>query len=92
MRSLLIIGADHLGNIPQKLEEIGFKEVVHVSGRKVNMVKRKIPEHIDVILIITDYINHNLSTVIKQKAKEQDITICYAKRSWPFIYQALILV
>lgn len=89
MRSLLIIDADHLGNIPKKLKDIGYKEVVHLSGRKANRVKWKIPLHIDFILILTDYINHNLSTVIKQRAKEQDITICYAKRSWSFIHQVL---
>ncbi|MCM3676556.1 DUF2325 domain-containing protein [Peribacillus simplex] len=89
MRSLLIIGADHLGNIPKKILEIGYEEVVHLSGRKVQMVKRKIPVYIDFILILTDYINHNLSSVIKQKAKEQDIPICYAKRSWSSIHQVL---
>lgn len=89
MRSLLIIGADHLGSIPKKLGDIGFKEVIHLSGRKVQMVKRKIPEHIDNILVLTDFINHNLSTVIKQRAKEQNIPICYAKRSWSSIHQAL---
>ncbi|WP_141432303.1 DUF2325 domain-containing protein [Bacillus sp. 03113] len=92
MRSLLIIGADHLGNIPKKLGEIGYKEVLHLNGRKVQMVKRKIPEHIDFILILTDYINHNLSNVIKQRAKEQDIPICFAKRSWSSIHQVLTTV
>lgn len=89
MSSLLIIGADHLGSIPEKLKGLGYKEVVHVTGRKVKMVKWDIPQHIDVILILTDYINHNLSTVIKQRAKQQDITIRYAKRSWSYIHQAL---
>jgi hypothetical protein len=89
MRSLLIIGADHLGNIPKQLRKIGYKEVTHFDGRKVQMVKRKIPEHIDLILVLTDYINHNLSTVIKQKAKEKEIPICYAKRSWSSIHQVL---
>jgi hypothetical protein len=89
MKSLLIIGGDHLGNIPKKLEKFGYKEVVHLNGRKVQMVKMKIPEHIDNILILTDYINHNLSTVIKQRAKELNIPISYAKRSWSSIYQVL---
>ncbi|RBW69545.1 DUF2325 domain-containing protein [Bacillus taeanensis] len=89
MRSLLIVGADHLGTIPSKLGKVGYKRVVHLSGRKVQMVKRKIPDHIDLILVLTDYINHNLSAVIKQKAKEQEIPIRYAKRSWSSIHQAI---
>ena len=80
MQSLMIVGADHLGNIPKKLEGIGYNDIVHVNGRKSQMVKYKIPEHVDVILILTDYINHNLSSVIKQKAKDIGIPIRFAKR------------
>lgn len=89
MSSLLIVGADHLGKIPSKLESIGFSEIIHISGRKVQQVKKEIPTHIDLILVLTDYINHNLSTVLKKKAVEQAIPICYAKRSWCSIYQAI---
>ncbi|WNF35406.1 DUF2325 domain-containing protein [Bacillaceae bacterium IKA-2] len=89
MSSLLIVGADHLGKIPSKLEGIGFKEIIHISGRKVQQVKKEIPNHIDLILVLTDYVNHNLSTVLKKKANEQSVPICYAKRSWCSIYQAI---
>ncbi|WP_096202008.1 DUF2325 domain-containing protein [Bacillus sp. FJAT-45350] len=89
MSSLLIVGADHLGKIPSKLEGIGFREIIHINGRKVQQVKKEIPNHIDLILVLTDYINHNLSTVLKKKASEQEIPICYAKRSWCSIYQAI---
>ncbi|MET3507905.1 hypothetical protein ABMB67_004026 [Halalkalibacter oceani] len=87
--SLLIVGADRLGSIPKKLEQMGFSEINHVSGRKVQMVKKEIPAHIDLILVLTDFINHNLTSVLKKKAAEQDIPICYAKRSWCSIYQAI---
>lgn len=89
MSSLLIVGADHLGSIPKKLKSIGFQNVIHLNGRKVQQVKRDIPSHIDLILVLTDYINHNLSTVLKKKASEQGVPICYAKRSWCSIYQAI---
>jgi hypothetical protein len=89
MSSLLIIGADHLGVIRDKLTSIGFDVVLHISGRKVQMVKKEIPEKINCILILTDYVNHNLSTVIKKRAKNQSIPIYYAKRSWCSIYNAL---
>lgn len=87
--SLMIVGADHLGGIEDKLSAIGFHEVFHVTGRKVQAVKQEIPEKINLVLVLTDYINHNLAKVIKQKAKEQSLPICYAKRSWSSIYQAL---
>jgi hypothetical protein len=89
MNSLLIIGADHLGVIPDKLSSVGFDQILHINGRKVQMVKRAIPENISCILVLTDYVNHNLSTVIKQRAKSQSIPIFYAKRSWTSINNAL---
>lgn len=89
MASLLIVGADHLGNITDKLSEIGFHDVSHLSGRKCQSVKKAIPENIDLILVLTDYVNHNLSKVIKQKAKEQSLPIYFAKRSWCSIHQVL---
>jgi hypothetical protein len=89
MSSLLVVGADHLGNITDKLMNFGFKEIIHLDGRKVNMVKREIPEHIDMIFVMTDYINHNLAKVIKQKAKNQEKPIYFVKRSWSSIHQVI---
>jgi len=85
MSSLLVVGADHLGNITDKLKSSGFKEIIHLDGRKVNMVKRQIPEHVDIVFVMTDYINHNLAKVIKQKAKDQHKPIYFVKRSWSSI-------
>lgn len=82
MANLLIVGADHLGNITEKLMNHGVTKVIHMDGRKVNMIKRNIPDNIDVVFVMTDYINHNLAKVIKQKAKNQDVPTYFVKRSW----------
>jgi hypothetical protein len=89
MTSLMVVGADHLGNIQDKLKTFGFEDIVHVDGRKVQVVKRSIPDHVDLILVLTDYINHNLAKVIKQKAKECNKPVYYCKRSWSSIQQTL---
>jgi hypothetical protein len=89
MESLLIIGGDHLGKIIQKLEGEGFKEVIHLNGRKKQMIRKEIPRKVDLILVLTDYINHNLSGVIKRQAQEQGIPICFSKRSWCFIHEEI---
>ncbi len=82
MASLLVVGADHLGNITDKLVNSGFREIIHVNGRKVNMVKRDIPEHVDAVLVMIDYINHNLAKKVKEKARRK------AKTS-PFILSSV---
>ncbi|GMB09893.1 hypothetical protein EDD69_11545 [Thermolongibacillus altinsuensis] len=89
MSSLLVVGADHLGSIADKLKSSGFREIIHLDGRKVNMVKRQIPEHVDIVFVMTDYINHNLAKVIKQKAKDQEKPIYFVKRSWSSIQQVI---
>jgi hypothetical protein len=89
LSSLLIVGADHLGVIPNKLSVAGFDEVLHINGRKDQIVKKGIPEKITCILVLTDYVNHNLSTLIKKRAKNQAIPIYFAKRSWCSIYNTL---
>ncbi|MBB6282725.1 MULTISPECIES: DUF2325 domain-containing protein [Geobacillus] len=89
MASLLVVGADHLGNITDKLADSGFREIIHVNGRKVNMVKRDIPEHVDAVLVMIDYINHNLAKKVKEKAKSKDKPIYFVKRSWSSICAVL---
>ena len=82
MANVLIVGADHLGKIKTKLQKRGFHKVIHMNGRKVNMVRRSIPEQVDVIFIVTDFVNHNLAKVIKQKAKHNQVPTFFVKRSW----------
>ena len=89
MNSLLSVGADHLGVIPDKLTSVGFDEIVHINVRKSQMVRKEIPEKISCILILTDYVNHNLSTVIKKQAKHHSIPNYYAKRSWSSINKVI---
>ena len=89
MESLLIVGGDRLGNITKKLEQEGIKEVIHLTGRNTQMTQREIPSKVDLILVLTDFINHNLSTAIKRKAQKRDIPIYFSKRSWSSIYAEL---
>ncbi|MEI7027961.1 DUF2325 domain-containing protein [Paenibacillus sp. y28] len=89
MANLLVVGADHLGNMKDHLNEMGFREVLHISGRKCQAVKKGIPENVDAVLVLTDYVNHNLSKVIKQQAKDQEVPIYYAKRSWCSVQKVL---
>ena len=89
MQSLLVVGGDKIENITKKLEQEGVKEVIHLGGRNKQMTRREIPRKVDVILVLTDHINHNLSIVIKRKARKQEIPIYFSKHSWCSIYTEL---
>ena len=77
----LIVGGDTLGNIPDVLIDKGIKEYIHWPGRKKGMRNKKIPENIDMIIVLYDYIEHNLSKIVKNYSKSMDIPCIYSKRA-----------
>lgn len=88
--SLLIIGADSLGNIRDNIKKIGFTDIMHLSGRNKSVFRGfKIPVDIDMILILTDYIHHNAMKKVKKEAKDKSVDVIYARRSWSAIYKKL---
>ena len=87
--SVLIVGGDHLGNIPKELKKIGVDDIRHMDGRNKNVIKRGMPMAMDLIIVLHDYVNHNLAKVTKKQAKEFNIPIVFARRSWSSIYKKL---
>jgi len=87
--SVLIVGGDHLGSIPKELKKIGVDDIKHISGRNRNVIKRGMPMTMDLIIVLHDYVNHNLVNVTKKQAKECNIPVVFAKRSWSSIYKKL---
>lgn len=90
MRNLVIVGADHLGHIEKNLNRLGFNSILHVKGRKGSEVHFNIPQEADAILLLIDFVNHNLASATKLKAKKHSLPICFAKRSWSSIHHSLI--
>ena len=87
--SVLIVGGDHLGSIPKELKKLGIDDVRHMSGRKKNAIKKGMPMTMDMIIVLHDYVNHNLAHVTKKLAKESNIPVVFARRSWSSIYKKL---
>lgn len=91
--SILVVGADHLGDIAANLKNMGFHSLTHLKGRK-NIHKRnlQIPEGTDLVLVITDYVDHNIARSIRNKAKSLSIPVVFSKRSWAYLSQKLKMV
>lgn len=85
MKYLLIAGGDRIEPIVARLAQEGVKVISHLDGRKPKMTVKEIPCKVEVVLILTDYINHNLSTIVKRKAQEKSIPVFFSKRSWTSI-------
>ena len=87
--SVLIVGGDHLGSIPKELDKIGVNEIKHLTGRSGQKIRDGIPETMDFIIVLCDFVNHNLAYKVKNFAENKRIPIVYAKRSWSSIYQKM---
>ncbi|MTI48693.1 DUF2325 domain-containing protein [Sporosalibacterium faouarense] len=77
----LIVGGDSLGNIPDVLTQKGVDEYIHWSGRKKGMRNKKIPKNTDMVIVLYDYIEHNLTKLIKKQSKSMDIPCLFSKRA-----------
>ncbi|MCL6634353.1 MAG: DUF2325 domain-containing protein [Peptococcaceae bacterium] len=91
--SVLVVGADHLGDIAVNLKSMGFNSLVHLKGRK-NMHRRnlQIPRGTDLVLVMTDYVDHNIARSIRDIARCQSIPVIFSRRSWACLSEKLKLV
>ncbi|CEO90118.1 DUF2325 domain-containing protein [Syntrophaceticus schinkii] len=88
--SVFIVGGDYLGNIPAKLKGFGFTEIMHLSGRKKGHVAVEIPSQVDVVLVLTNYVNHGCAVKIKEKARKMGAKTLFARRAWSHISEMLV--
>lgn len=81
--SVMIVGADHLGNIEKNLQYCGITEIEHVCGRNVaDRKKFSIPQYISLVVVLIDYVNHVTAQNVKEQAKARGVPMVFAKRSW----------
>ncbi|WP_027624199.1 DUF2325 domain-containing protein [Clostridium lundense] len=87
--SVIVIGGDRLGNIKDNLKSNGFDEIKHITGRKSFDRKVIIPENMDLVLVLTDFISHKTIQTLKSQFKKSNAKILYAKRSWIHIERTI---
>ncbi len=87
--SILVIGGDRLGNIDKNLKDLGFEKIEHVSGRKKRHTQLSISQQTDMVLVLTDFVGHNLCKSIKDKAKELGVKTVFSRRAWSDIYKTI---
>ncbi|MBU5294618.1 DUF2325 domain-containing protein [Anaerosalibacter bizertensis] len=78
-----------MGNIKDNLKQNGFNKITHVTGRRSREQSCRVPKNIDLVLVLTDYINHQTSKNIKKQTKNSDSKVIFSKRSWSSISKSL---
>jgi Uncharacterized protein conserved in bacteria len=79
---VLVVGGDRICNIKEKLRQSGFDKIEHITGRKKSNRKVKISEKTDLVLVLIDYVGHNVTEVVKEESKRCDVKVMFSKRSW----------
>lgn len=77
----LIVGGDHIGGLVEQLAGLGLQRVEHWGGRKVRDVNRTITPDMDLVVVLFDYVNHNLLHKVRAKAQRQGLQLIYSRRS-----------
>ncbi|HSW36575.1 MAG TPA: DUF2325 domain-containing protein [Candidatus Limnocylindrales bacterium] len=90
--TVLLIGADQLGNIPKELEQYGCTEIIHWSGRKNLIKKKNIPANVDFVFVFHDFVSHGLMNVIKKQAKRRSLPLVFSKRGTADLKKVMAMV
>jgi hypothetical protein len=85
--SVLVIGGDNITPIKAVLSSLGVIEILHWDARnKNNVTKKKLPQNLDCLVFLTNFVNHNAMHKFKSEAKKRNIPFICAKRSESAIF------
>lgn len=91
--SILIIGGDQISHISSMLLELGAKSINHWDARKKSSApKKKLPQDLNCIVMLTSFLNHNTMLKYKNEAKKRNIPFVCAKRSTACVYDEYVKI
>lgn len=82
--AVLILGGDKINPILNILYELGITSVTHWTGRNLKNGSKKakqIPNKVDLVLMLTNFLNHNAMLHYKQEAKNKGVCVAYSTRN-----------
>jgi len=82
--SVLVLGGDKIDPILNILYELGVTNVTHWTGRKLKNGRKKakqIPSKTDLVLMLTNFLNHNAMLHYREEAKNRGVCIAYSTRN-----------
>jgi hypothetical protein len=88
----LIIGGDHVERYKSFLHERGFTSVAHWDGRRKSECHRRLPQALDLVVIMIDQVSHGLLYKMRRQADERHLPVIYTQRSVTQLAKALASV
>lgn len=81
--SLLILGGDKIDPIINLLTNLGVDDIVHWTARNQKNGRKKakkIPLKVEMVLMLTNFLNHNAMLHYRAEAKTKGLPIVYSTR------------
>lgn len=90
--SILILGGDNIDPIRKTLMSLGVDDIIHWSERvnKQRQRSKALPSHINMVVMLTNFLNHNSMKYYKAQAKARKLTTIYATRNIECVKSAFI--
>ncbi|MBU3736469.1 MAG: DUF2325 domain-containing protein [Methylobacterium sp.] len=77
----LVIGGDRIESLRRDLARYGLNDVEHWGGRKPADARRPIPPRVELVVVVTDQLNHAMLHNVTLRATRLDLPIVYTRRS-----------
>jgi len=91
--SMLILGGDKIDPIRKILAELGVVDIIHWTARNQKNGRKKdkvIPSKVNMVLMLTNFLNHNAMKHYRNEAKSKKLPIVYATRNVDCVKEAFI--
>ncbi len=82
--SILILGGDKIDPIRKLLMTLGVDDIIHWTARNQKNGRKKdkpIPSGVDMVVMLTNFLNHNAMKHYRSEAKAKGLPIVYGKRN-----------
>lgn len=79
--SVLVVGADYIKSIETLLIENGHKKITHWSARNNSACHKRVPADIELVVILTNYLNHGMARHVRKIASDRGLPIIFSRRS-----------
>ena len=77
----LIVGGDYIEPLRREIVAHGIGQVEHWDGRKPGYITREVPACTRLIVVLYDYISHQLRLTLKKQATRDRVPLVYCRRS-----------
>jgi hypothetical protein len=81
--SVLILGGDRITPLKEMLGDFGIERIIHWTARNQKRGRKQdkpIPIDVKIVVMLTNFLNHNSMKHYRAEAKSKDIPIVYSTR------------